>query len=187
MKWNFKWGSVAGHKMAALEALQKVCRCNHHLEFAGLISAADKALHPVIMPSLALRACKDSKISRCHDNCPPSSMAGTYFSSHMNSSSRGQWGWMPGAVHVSLPEHWNLPSLSSFSGAQNTAWLLKVPLVLVEAPVFVWKCSSGLTRVPVVSGVKWCMFMPMLFQQRQYFFRAGQLFFCPLPSSFTTF
>lgn len=30
------------HKMAALEALQKVWKCNHHLERAGLISAADQ-------------------------------------------------------------------------------------------------------------------------------------------------
>jgi len=40
--------------MAALEASQKVWQCNHHLDRAGLISAADKALHPVVMPSLAI-------------------------------------------------------------------------------------------------------------------------------------
>lgn len=76
--------------MAALEALQRVWKSNRHLEFAGLISTADKALHPVLMPSPALGACKDSKISRCHDDCPISSMTGTYFSPHWNSSSRGQ-------------------------------------------------------------------------------------------------
>lgn len=124
------------HKMAALEALQKVWKCHHHLEFAGLISAADEASHPVVMPSPALQACKASKISRCRDDCPLSSMTGTYFSLHVNFSSRGQWGWMAVGCSYSPLEHWNLPFLSSFSGNQNTPWLLKAPLVLLETPVF---------------------------------------------------
>lgn len=32
--------------MAALEALQKVWKCNHHLEFAGLLSAERQDIAP---------------------------------------------------------------------------------------------------------------------------------------------
>lgn len=94
-----------------------------------------------------------------------SSVSGSWFSPHVNSSRKGQRGCMAEAVQSSQALKSSIPYLILWKSKYNT---VSESTSSTIGNTCVWKCSSGVTCLPVVSRFKWLMFIPALFSQSSW-------------------